>query len=130
MAKSIKLENLSKVILEELELYGAEVTEGIKKKNDECMKQFVKDTKKDAPKGRREKFYKHITSKTVVDTPNKKVNRWYVKDPEYRLTHLIKNGHATRKGTRTKAQDFITDNYEKMERNYEEGVREVIQNGH
>lgn len=130
MAKSIKLENLSKAISEELGLYGAEVTEGIKKKNDECMQQFVKDTKNDAPKGRREKFYKHITSKTVVDTPNKKVNRWYVKDPEYRLTHLIKNGHATRKGTRTKAQDFITDNYEKMEKNYEEGVKEVIKNGH
>lgn len=130
MAKPIKLDNLSTVISEELKLYGAEVTEGIKKKNDECMKQFVKDTKKDAPQGRREKFYKHITSKTTVDTPNKRVNAWYVKDPEYRLTHLIKNGHAKRNGGRTKAQDFITDNYKKMERNYEEGVKEVVQNGH
>lgn len=130
MANSIKLDNLSKAITEELKLYGAEVTEGIKKKNDECMKQFVKDTKSDAPKGRRKKFYKHISSKTTVNTPNKKVNTWYVKDPEYRLTHLIKNGHAKRNGGRTKAQDFITNNYEKMERNFEEGVKEVIQNGY
>lgn len=130
MANSIKLDNLSKAITEELKLYGAEVTEGIKKKNDECMKQFVKDTKNDAPKGRRKKFYKHISSKTTVNTPNKKVNTWYVKDPEYRLTHLIKNGHAKRNGGRTKAQDFITNNYEKMEKNFEEGVKEVIQNGY
>lgn len=130
MASNIKLDSLSKAITKELELYGAEITEGIKKKNDECMKQFVKDTKKDAPKGKRKKFYKHIKSKTTVDTPNKKVNLWYVKDPEYRLTHLIKNGHAKRNGGRTKAQDFITDNYEKMERDYEKGVKEVIQNGH
>lgn len=130
MAKTIKLDNLSKVIADELKLYGAEVTEGIKKKNDECMNQFVKDTRKDAPQGKRKKFYKHITSKTTVDTPNKKINAWYVKDPEYRLTHLIKNGHAKRNGGRTKAQDFITSNYEKMEKNYEEGIKEVIQNGH
>ena len=130
MAGIIKLDNLSKAIADELKLYGAEVTEGIKKKNDECMKQFVKDTKKDAPQGRRKEFYKHISSKTMVDTPNKKINAWYVKDPEYRLTHLIKNGHAKRNGGRTKAQDFITNNYEKMEKNYEEGIKEVIQNGH
>lgn len=130
MANLIKLDNLSETIAKELEFYGAEVTKGIKKLNDECMKQFVKDTKKDAPQGKRKKFYKNITSKTTVDTPNKKVNAWYVKDPEYRLTHLIKNGHAKRNGGRTKAQDFITNNYEKMERNYEDGVKEVIQNGH
>lgn len=135
MAKTT-IDNLNKLIVDELEIYRAEVTEGIKKKNDECMKQFVKDTKKDAPKGKRKKFYKHIAYKTIVDTPNKKVNLWYVKDPEYRLTHLIKNGHQKRTGGRskpppkTKAQDFITNNYEKMERNYEEGVKEVIQNGY
>ena len=131
MAKKIKTDYLSKAIAEELMLYGAEVSNAIKKKNDECMKQFVKDTKKDAPKGKRKKFYKHITSQTVVETPNKKINRWYVKDPEYRLTHLIKNGHQTRNGKReTKAQDFITDNYEKMVKDYENGIKEVVEHGH
>lgn len=129
MGKIINSDNLSKAIADELKLYSSEVTEAVKRKNDECMKQFVKSTKEDAPKGKRKRFYKHITSKTTVETTNKKVNTWYVKDPEYRLTHLLKNGHATRSGGRTKAQDFITNNYTKMEKDYENGIKEAIQNG-
>ena len=134
MAKKLtSLNNLSSAIYDELSLYSAEVVAGMKRVNDECMKEFVSDTKRDAPKSkskRRGTFAKNITSKTTLDTPNKKVNTWYVKNPEYRLAHLLKNGHAKRNGGRTKAQDFITPNYEKLERNYEEGIKEVITNGH
>lgn len=126
----ISPEQLTRVIADQLGVYSAEVTAGMKKVNDECMKEFVDDTKRDAPRGARKKFYRHITSKTTFESPNKKVNTWYVKDPEYRLTHLIKNGHATRNGGRTRAQDFITPNYEKLETNFENGIKEVIQNGH
>ena len=133
MAKHIQIEQISKTISDELKIYSATVTEGMKKINDECMKEFVSDTKRDAPRSntrRSGKFAKHITSKTTLNTPNKKVNTWYVKDPEYRLTHLLKNGHATRKGGRTKAQDFITPNYNKLEVKFEEGIKEVIKRGY
>ena len=89
MARLIPIERISEEINNELKLYSSNVVEGMKKVNDKCMKEFVKDTKKDAPVGNREKhYYQHITSKTTLDTPNRKVNTWYVKDPEYRLTHL------------------------------------------
>jgi hypothetical protein len=130
MARPIQVDNLSAAINNELKLYSSEVVAGMKKANDKCMKEFVEDTKRDAPRGRRQKYYKNITSKTTLDTPNRKVNTWYVKDPEYRLTHLIKNGHVTRKGGRTKKNDFIDKNYEKLEKDFEKEVKEVIQNGH
>lgn len=130
MGKLIHFDRLSEEINNELKLYSSEIVVGMKKANDKCMKEFVEDTKRDAPRGHRQKYYKNITSKTTLDTPNRKVNIWYVKDPEYRLTHLIKNGHVTRKGNRTKKNDFIDKNYEKMEKNFEKEVKEVIQNGH
>ena len=133
MVKRTSVEQISKAISNELKLYSSSITEGMKKVNDECMKEFISDTKRDAPKStskRRGTFAKNITSKTTLETPNKKVNTWYVKDPEYRLTHLIKNGHAKRNGGRTKAQDFITPNYDKLEKNFDEGIKEVINRGY
>lgn len=129
MARIISTNQIAQAISDELKIYSAEVTEGIKKANDETMKEFVEDTKQDAPKGARPKYYKNITSKTTFESPNKKVNTWYVKDPEYRLTHLIAFGHATRNGGRAEAQDFLTPNYEKLEKNFDERIKEVIQNG-
>ena len=133
MARHTSIEQISKAISNELKIYSSSVTEGMKKVNDECMKEFVSDTKTDAPKSKTKRsgtFAKHITSKTTLDTPNRKVNTWFVKDPEYRLTHLIKNGHAKRNGGRTKAQDFITPNYNKLEEKFEEGIKEVIERGY
>lgn len=133
MAKHTSIDKLSTAITNELKLYSASVVEGMKKVNDECMKEFVSDTKRDAPKSNTKRsgtFVKNITSKTTLDTPNRKVNTWFVKNPEYRLTHLLKNGHATRNGGRTKAQDFITSNYNKLEKEFEEGIKEVISRGY
>lgn len=133
MAKRTSVEQISKAISNELKIYSSSVTKGMKKVNDECMEEFVSDTKGDAPRSNTRRsgtFAKNITSKTTLETPNRKVNTWYVKNPEYRLTHLIKNGHAKRNGGRTKAQDFITPNYNKLEKNFEEGIKEVIKRGY
>ncbi len=132
MARKVTIDELCACISEELKGYCDSVITGIKKANDECMQEFVKDTKKHAPRGYRKikKYYTHIASKTKVDTPNRKVNVWYVKKPEYRLTHLLKNGHMTANGKRTKPQDFITPSYEKMVAKYSQKVEEVIKNGH
>ena len=129
---AIKIYNLTKVISDELILYNSEVANKIKVINDKVTEEFVENTRRDAPKGQRKKkkYYKHITSKTTKDTANIKINTWYVKDPEYRLTHLIKNGHATKNGGRTKGNDFILNNYDKLEKEYENRIKEVIKNGY
>lgn len=128
--EKIQIKDLDKAISTELKIYSTEVSNGMKAVNDRCMKEFTENTRRDAPKGLRKKYYRNITSETIKDTPNMRVNVWYVKDPEYRLTHLIKNGHATRNGGRTKGQDFISDNYNQLEKKFDNGIREVIKNGH
>ena len=132
MAKSISIDELERAVANELNKYSKEVTEGVKFKTKEAMDEFVKLTKQDAPRSdmkRKGTFAKNITSKKTYSGLSGDIYTWYVKDPEYRLTHLLKNGHQTRKGGRTKAQDFITNNYNNVEEKYIKGVEEVIKNG-
>lgn len=132
-SKKAKLDDLSKIVSKELTLYGEDVIKGIKAKNTEVTKQFVADTRADAPRSKTRRsgtFAKNITYKKTKETDKVLINTWYVKDPEYRLTHLLKNGHQTKGGGRTKPQDFITNNYNRAMDEFEKGIEEVIQNGH
>ncbi len=126
---NITIDSLDSAIQNILDEYKAEVTECVKKVTHEVSNEFKKNTQKDAPRGRRKKFYRNIAIKKVRETSDGAVDMWYVKDPEYRLTHLIKNGHQTRSGGRTKSNDFIDKNYTKAEKDFEERVKEVVTNG-
>ena len=128
MANSIDIDNLEKVLSEELTMYCDDITKGIKKASDDTMKDLVKNTKKDANK-RTGKYAKSIASKRTRETKRSRVNTWYVKDPEYRKSHLLEKGHATRNGGRTKAFNFISKNEEIAVKEYEKKVEEVIKNG-
>ena len=132
----IDTSKLSQAITNELKLFSSDVIEGMKKVNDECTKKFVKNTRKDAPRGHRKKghYYTHIASKTTINTPNEKVNVWYVRSPEYRLTHLLKDGHKIKNKPngkvygKTKDNDFLEKDYDILEKEYLEGIKEVIEN--
>lgn len=132
MANSIKIGDLEKVIEEELTMYCDDITEKIKKLSDDVMKDLVKNTKKDAPVRKIKnggKYKRAISSKTTYESKRAKVNTWYVKDPQYRLSHLLEKGHATRNGGRTRAFNHIGKNEQKAVKDYEKKVEEVIQNG-
>jgi len=95
------------------------------------MNKLVKETKRTAPVGvRRAKHYRDsITSKKVDDTAHSVAHLWYVRKPEYRLSHLLEDGHATVNGGRTKAFKFIGNATDLIADDYLKAVEEVIRNG-
>lgn len=130
IANNINIDNLSKAISDELKIYNRSVTEGMKEVIEKSSLEFKKDTKRDANKGRRKKYYKKIDVKKIYENSFGSSHIWYVKNPEYRLTHLLVKGHQTKKGGRTKANDFLSDNLEKLSKNLDKELKRVVENGH
>lgn len=122
----VSISNFSKEINNILQDYNKDVITNTKKIIHKVSEEFKNNTQKDAPKGKRKKYYKNINVKTTYESINGVTDTWYVKDPEYRLTHLLKNGHQTKNGGRTKGNDFIDKNYIKAEKELEERINKEI----
>ncbi len=131
MASSIN-EQMAQV----LTIYTEDVNEKLRGITQESMKKLVKETKATAPKGRRQGQYrKNITAdltgtkKSARGLRGQKVSAvWYVKAPDYRLTHLLVHGHATKDGGRTAANPFLQNALDKVLPEYEQKVQEALQN--
>ena len=128
MAKDkISIDDLADAIGERLTVYQSETARKILGVNKSTMKRFVKITKQTAPR-RTGKFAKAIRS-TVEDngiTGSKGI--WYVGGKEYRLTHLLVNGHQLRQGGRTKGDPFLENALESVADEYIKGIEEAVKN--
>lgn len=129
MAKTIKPGDIGAAIERELTLYHQDVTKKVDKLSESAAKDLVKKTKATAPVGARGSFKKNIASKQVVKGKRGSTYAWYVKAPDYRLTHLLVHGHATRDGGRTKADPFLQNAVDEVLPKYEKDVEEVLKNG-
>lgn len=130
MSKSISVDQLGEAINKELTLYNNNVIDGIKKQAKESMAQLVKDTKATAPVGNRKKHYKDsIKSRKESETDRSVTYQWYVNGPDYRLSHLLENGHALRDGGRVEGTHFIKKASDPILEQYLQAVEEVIKNG-
>lgn len=125
---NIDITKLSPQIQEMLNGFASTITDQVKVLAKETTEDLTDNTKRDAPK-RTGDYKKHITYKKTKETTTSSVYTWYVKDPEYRLTHLIANGHAKRNGGRTKSNDYLSKNVIEAETNFVKGVKEIIENG-
>lgn len=127
MAKSIKPDALRDVIKKELTMYHERVVNKVDNLSEQAAKALVKKTKVTAPK-RTGSYRKNIASKKTKDSPNGATYAWYVKDPDYRLTHLLVKPHATVNGKRTTPDPFlqnaINDTLPEYEKNVEEALKD------
>lgn len=96
------VDELSNLILKELEDYNAEVDEIMQNEVDKIAAEITTDLKNDAtiPK-RTGKYKKGFYLKKVAQ--GKGYNRVVVANRKYQLTHLLEYGHVTKTGSRTKA---------------------------
>lgn len=123
----IDITKLSPKMQEMLNQYAGRITDKVKLLAKDTATELTKNTKKDSPKLTGE-YKRHISCKKTKETSTNAVYTWYVKDPEYRLTHLLTNGHATRNGGRTKSNPYLSKNVINAENKYVKGVKEIIEN--
>lgn len=125
MATSI--DDLSKVIQDELQLYADDITDAVKDEAKKSAKELVQLTKKTAPVGKRRKHYKdNITYSLVSKSKRAEMYAWYVKGSDYRLSHLLNDGHQLKNGGRYVGTKFITKAVDKVIPEFERKVEEVL----
>lgn len=105
---NISINELSDAINDVLSNYSDEVAEKTKKAVDraakDCMDEIKRHITFKQPTG---DYVKAFKLKTAYEDKYNKRKTWYVSGGEYRLTHLLENGHAKVSGGRTKAFPHI-----------------------
>ena len=130
MSKTVGIEALGDAIARELTIYSQEVIDGIKVEAKRYMSQLVKDTKATAPVGNRQKHYRDsIKSKKVSESAREISYLWYVDGSDYRLSHLLEDGHALRNGGRTEGTHFIEKATDPIIEEYLATVEDIIKGG-
>lgn len=127
---AIPIDDLNKAIRDALEDYNDSVVTGLKKNTKKAMKDLVDNTKATAPVGERSQHYRDsIASKTVSESQYGVTKLWYVKGSDYRLSHLLNNGHALRDGGRYPGTNFIGNAVDRILPWYLNAIEEVCKNG-
>lgn len=127
---AIPIDELNIAIRDALEDYNESIVTGLKKNTKKAMKDLVDNTKATAPVGNRDRHYRdNITSKTLNDSQFGITKLWYVKGSDYRLSHLLNNGHALKDGGRYPGTNFIGKAVDNILPWYLKEIEEVIKNG-
>ena len=127
---TITADKLAEAISQELTVYHEDVLEGLRGVTRESVADLVSRTRATAPR-KTGRFRKQIAGdfKGLARGDRKVSATWYVKAPDYRRTHLLVHGHATRNGGRTKGDPFLQNALDEVLPEYERKVAEVLANG-
>lgn len=127
---NVGIEALADAINQELTIYSQEIIETVKVEAKSHITELVKETKRTAPVGNRQKHYRdNIKSKKTSESDREVSYTWYVDGPDYRLSHLLENGHALRDGGRVEGTHFIAKASEPILEDFAQKVEEAIRNG-
>lgn len=127
---NVLIDDLNAAIKNALEEYNENVVKGLKKQTKKATKDLVARSIDTAPVGNREKHYReNISSKTLDESRYGLTKVWYVKGSDYRLTHLLENGHANRDGGRTPGTHFLSKAVNDIIPWYLSAIEEVVKNG-
>jgi len=134
MAKQlIKVDNLTAAITDVLTEYNKDVDDKVYKAGHRAIKDLENKTIDTAPINRRRKrgdhFRESIASKSERERIGLSTHTWYVKSPNYRLTHLIVKGHKTPRGNMTRANPFLEAALRVVLKKYEKDVDKAVRNG-
>lgn len=125
---NIQINQLAESISSTMEKWSTEVEEQIKNAVNDCMKDLVESTKRDAPvlTG---SYKRNISSKVTLSKNHEYQQTWYVKAPDYRLTHILEKGYQKKNGGRVQPREHIGKNAERVKQQFEQKVKEAIENG-
>lgn len=127
---AIQIDELNDAIANALEEYNESVIAGLKTNTKKAMKDLVANTKVTAPVGKREEHYRdHITSRILSENTFGITMLWYVSGSDYRLSHLLNNGHALRDGGRYLGTNFIGKSVDHILPWYLNAIEEVLKRG-
>ncbi|RJX22327.1 MAG: HK97 gp10 family phage protein [Ammonifex sp.] len=123
----IKIDQLSKEIMDRLTTYTADIVEGMNAVGERATREGVAELSATSPK-RTGKYRRGWSVK--AEKSYRGPMRFIVHNKARpRLTHLLEHGHATRDGGRTRAQPHIDPVGDKVAADYLAAVEDVIRRG-
>lgn len=123
--KNASIDDLASVIAEDLREYADLTSDEMKKAVGEAGKFVADQIKQTAPKdtGRYARSWKSKVTQESATT----IQVTVFSGSQYRLTHLLENGHATRNGGRVAAQPHIAPAQEAGEAYLDQLIRKVLE---
>lgn len=126
---SVTPDQIVDAIEEELTIYHEDLNDKLRDITRKHVADLVKKTKATAPVGKRGTFRKNIAGDFRGLKKGRDIKAvWYVKAPDYRLTHLLVHGHAKKNGGRTKANPFLHNALNEVLPAFEKEVEEAVKN--
>ncbi len=126
---NIQIDKINEEIMSMLNIYDEDLKKAVFKDIDKFSNMLKAETKATAPVGKRKKHYKdNISIRKGIDSSSSHSKIWCVKAPDYRLSHLLENGHALQNGGRVEGTHFIQKSCEKIFPLLESKIKEDIKN--